>query len=413
MHVKLITKLILALKDEKNRKILLYTIMGIAASLILVPILMLYSIKALFGQKIGKDFNIATTDIYKHIEPIHEEWLNGKKSEMEKMAKDKEDEYKYWVEDGDEDGGGHYEYPVTASVELNQVSLAYVLAFFSTVNEDVEVIKTKTIKLPEKQSVITFLDQVSTIESSWIGESKVVYKNNVKSIDQICELYFKDNKAKTSLYKASVGNFEKFISKIPSDTVATGGSGGIQIGIVGINAENYKVPENGGSNKIVYFQQSGGQVWSNVKFGGGNIASSGCSITSFSMVASYLTGTNVYPSDIVATIAAKNNGNYNRFYDGDKGQSWSIFPAIAGYYGVRCNAIGSDSIMQSLQAGNPVIMSCVPGEFTSKGHFIVLTGLTADGYIVVNDPSHPDKSYKKYTLAFIKGQGKGWWSFSK
>ena len=348
MHVKLITKLILALKDEKNRKILLYTIMGIAASLILVPILMLYSIKALFGQKIGKDFNIATTDIYKHIEPIHEEWLNGKKAEMEKMAKDKEDEYKYWVEDGNEDGGGHYEYPVTASVELNQVSLAYVLAFFSTVNEDVEVIKTKTIKLPEKQSVITFLDQVSTIESSWIGESKVVYKNSVKSIDQICELYFKDNKAKTSLYKASVGNFEKFISKIPSDTVATGGSGGVQIGIAGINAENYKVPENGGSMKIVYFQQTGGQVWSGVKFGGGNIASSGCSITSFSMVASYLTGTNVYPSDVVATIAAKNGGNYNRFYDGDRGQSWSIFPAIAGYYGVCCNAIGSDSIMQSL-----------------------------------------------------------------
>ena len=381
MHVKLITKLILALKDEKNRKILLYTIMGIAASLILVPILMLYSIKALFGQKIGKDFNIATTDIYKHIEPIHEEWLNGKKSEMEKMAKDKEDEYKYWVEDGDEDGGGHYEYPVIASVELNQVSLAYVLAFFSTVNEDVEVIKTKTIKLPEKQSVLTFLDQVSTIESSWIGESKVVYKNSVKSIDQICELYFKDNKAKASLYKASVGNFEKFISKIPSDTVATGGSGGVQIGIAGINAENYKVPENGGSMKIVYFQQTG-QVWSGVRFGGGNIGSSGCSITSFSMVASYLTGTNVYPSDVVATIAAKNGGNYNRFYDGDRGQSWSIFPAIAGYYGVRCNAIGSDSIMQSLQAGNPVIMSCVPGEFTSKGHFIVLTGLTADGYIV-------------------------------
>lgn len=131
------------------------------------------------------------------------------------------------------------------------------------------------------------------------------------------------------------------------------------------------------------------------------------------MVASYLTGTNVYPSDVVATIAAKNGGNYNKFYAGDKGQSWSIFPAIAGYYGVSCNVIGSESIMQSLQAGNPVIMSCIPGEFTRKGHFIVLTGLTADGYIVVNDPSHPDKSYKKYTLAFIKGQGKGWWSFSK
>jgi len=57
-------------------------------------------------------------------------------------------------------------------------------------------------------------------------------------------------------------------------------------------------------------------------------------------------------------------------------------------------------------------MSCKPGEFTKKGHFIVLTGLTDDGYITVNDPSHPDKSFKKYPASFIAGQGKGWWAFS-
>lgn len=199
--------------------------------------------------------------------------------------------------------------------------------------------------------------------------------------------------------------------------IATGTSGGTVIGDVAVNAENYTVPDNGGSMPIVYFSQSGGQPWSSVKFGGGNIASSGCSVTSLSMVISYLNGGTdksswTYPSDVVAMIQAK-TGNYNKFYDGDSGQSWSIFPAVAGYYGLKCSQISKQSIVSELTAGKPVIMSCVPGEFTKKGHFIVLTGMTDDGYIVVNDPSHPDKSGKKYTASYIMSQGKGWWSFSK
>ena len=198
--------------------------------------------------------------------------------------------------------------------------------------------------------------------------------------------------------------------------LSTGTSGGITIGDVAVNAENYSVPDNGGSMPIVYFSQSGGQPWSSVPFGGGNIASSGCSITSLSMVVSYLTGGTdkdswVYPSDIVSMIQAK-TGNYNHFYAGDSGQSWTIFPAVAGYYGLHCSQISESSIVSSLTAGKPVIMSCVAGEFTKKGHFIVLTGLTDDGYIVVNDPSHPDKSGKKYTANYIISQGKGWWAFN-
>ena len=92
-----------------------------------------------------------------------------------------------------------------------------------------------------------------------------------------------------------------------------------------------------------------------------------------------------------------------------------LFPAMASYYGVNCQEISSSSIMNALRDGRPVIMSCVPGEFTKQGHFIVLTGVTSDGYITVNDPngSHSDKSYKKYTLNEITNNGKGWWMFWK
>lgn len=197
----------------------------------------------------------------------------------------------------------------------------------------------------------------------------------------------------------------------------SGTSGGLTVGDVAVNAENYSVPDNGGSMPIVYFSQGGNQPWSSTPFGGGNIASSGCSVTSLAMVISYLNGGTdktswTYPSDVVAMIQVK-TGNYNYFYDPASGQNWDIFKAVAGYYGLTCSKIASASIVSALASGKPVIVSCMPGEFTSKGHFIVLTGLTDDGYIVVNDPSHPDKSSKKYTASYIVSQTKGWWAFSK
>jgi len=200
----------------------------------------------------------------------------------------------------------------------------------------------------------------------------------------------------------------------------TGVSGGIYIDGISINAETYQIPDNDSNNPVVYLGQSngaGGSAWANVPFGGRNIAYSGCSVTSLSMVISYLLGgvnrdNWVFPNEVVAAISDK-YGNYNHFYAGDSGQSWDIFPAVAQIYGLNCTQISSGSILTSLKNGNPVIMSCKPGEFTSKGHFIVITGCDDEGYCYVNDPSHPDKSSKKYTAQFLANQGKGWWSFSK
>lgn len=196
-----------------------------------------------------------------------------------------------------------------------------------------------------------------------------------------------------------------------------GTSGGFYISDIVVNAQSLTIPDNGSSMPVVYMSQSGGQPWSNVPFGGGTIATSGCSVTSLAMVLSYLKSDVdsagwIYPSDIVAAIAGR-YGNYNQFYAGD-GQNWDIFPAVAEIYQVSCNAISSASILQELAAGKPVIMSCSPSEFTSKGHFIVLSGLTEDGYVMVNDPNaaHASYSYKKYSISYLISCGKGWWSFA-
>lgn len=45
------------------------------------------------------------------------------------------------------------------------------------------------------------------------------------------------------------------------------------------------------------------------------------------------------------------------------------------------------SVLDALASGKPVIASMSPGTFTKGGHFIVIRGVTADGYFLINDPN--------------------------
>jgi len=158
----------------------------------------------------------------------------------------------------------------------------------------------------------------------------------------------------------------------------------------------------------LYYQYSGG--WQNIAFGGGNIASSGCSVTCIGMVFSYLLGETITPNQIVEWTG-------NRYYVDPAGQSWTIFPACAGQWGVECQNLGKDAnaVVNALSSGRPVIASMSKGTFTKAGHFIVLRGITADGKILVNDPNdNSSKNFvnKEFDLNLIMRESKNFWSFS-
>ena len=53
--------------------------------------------------------------------------------------------------------------------------------------------------------------------------------------------------------------------------------------------------------------------------------------------------------------------------------------------------------------------------FSGYDYFIVLTGITSDGKVTVNDPNynHREKSSKHYDFDSIKGQFKGYWSMTR
>lgn len=59
-------------------------------------------------------------------------------------------------------------------------------------------------------------------------------------------------------------------------------------------------------------------------------------------------------------------------------------------------------MQEALSQGKLVVASMGPGTFTRGGHFIVLTGITDDGKIKVNDPN--DNSSKQHINQAVCGQ---------
>ena len=58
------------------------------------------------------------------------------------------------------------------------------------------------------------------------------------------------------------------------------------------------------------------------------------------------------------------------------------------------------------------------GDFTNGGHFIVLTGLTSDGKVIVNDPASVRRSNQTWDLGLIQNQASKageftFWAISK
>ena len=68
-------------------------------------------------------------------------------------------------------------------------------------------------------------------------------------------------------------------------------------------------------------------------------------------------------------------------------------------------------MVNALENGHPVILALGPGDFTSTGHYVVLTGYS-DGFFSVNDPNSPIRSQKRWTYEELEGQIRNIWEIS-
>ena len=148
--------------------------------------------------------------------------------------------------------------------------------------------------------------------------------------------------------------------------------------------------------------------WGYAYYADDMIAVNGCGPTAVAMVASGLTGDNTITPYKVAQFAAENG-----YYAGDAGTSWSLMTEGAGRFGICGEEMGlsEDAVISALENGHPVICSMRPGDFTTTGHFIVLTGVE-DGKIRVNDPNSRVRSEKLWDYSRLEPQINNLWVYT-
>lgn len=150
--------------------------------------------------------------------------------------------------------------------------------------------------------------------------------------------------------------------------------------------------------------------WGYETYGNKRLAADGCGPTSLSMVLAGLTQDAKWTPLKVAQFA-ENNGYY---VDGS-GSSWDLMKSGAEQLGLHSRELSKDAsvISKELQEGHPVICIMGPGDFTTGGHFIVLTAINGNGTVIVNDSNSVINSNKEWDLDDIIPQMKNLWAFSR
>lgn len=149
--------------------------------------------------------------------------------------------------------------------------------------------------------------------------------------------------------------------------------------------------------------------WGYEKYGSEFLAINGCGPTALSMIVVGLTGNKEMNPKAVADFSL-NNGY---LVDGI-GSTWTLMSEGASQLGVESRSLplNRDIILNTLEAGQPIIATMGPGTFTQTGHFLVLTGVDRDGKIIVNDSDSKERSEKTWDIEIFMNETENLWTFT-
>ena len=148
--------------------------------------------------------------------------------------------------------------------------------------------------------------------------------------------------------------------------------------------------------------------WGYQTYGDGLMGLTGCGPTVLSMAVCGLTGDNTITPWVVAQYAQEAG-----WYVDGSGSSWDLMREGCRHYGLEAEELPLDEgiVTRELERGHPVICSMGPGDFTTSGHFILLTGME-DGQICLHDPNRPSNSEKRWNLDTLAPQIRNLWACS-
>lgn len=341
--------------------------------------------------------HVKDTQIYKDIRNIYDGYAAGQKEMMAEF------EEKYYNENLDYREISVYneaakrfekkkEQYCTADIYVSSyqyIKTAYVMAYLSCVHKR-DYLKNRNASI-DADELTAFWDAAGgevlvSIEGEEGNTNYYIY-NTVLTAEEIAEKLFSSDIEKKEYLQSAY-----LISQYIGEEIFEAESGAI--------TENFMdIP--------LYCQYAA--EWGGRKYGSGIMAQNGSAPSCTAMVLSYLTGTEITPDDVVDFTG-------NRYCAYGTGSGWQIFQACAPNWGIGFENLGKSSsmIQQALSAGKPVVMSMGSGTFTAGSHFIVLTGITADGNVTVNDPNdNEEKNHagKFFPLKQILAESKGGWCF--
>ena len=146
--------------------------------------------------------------------------------------------------------------------------------------------------------------------------------------------------------------------------------------------------------------------WGYITYGADVAALTACGPVCLSMAALYVTGDSSLSPDRIIEFSKENGycvyGN---------GSSWTLISEGGAKLGLDVTELPlvESRIIDNLKAGNPIICIMGPGDFTSGGHFIVMTGYE-DGKIRINDPNSYERSAKLWSYDDICDQILNLWA---
>ena len=149
-------------------------------------------------------------------------------------------------------------------------------------------------------------------------------------------------------------------------------------------------------------------MWGYEKYGSSYLAVTGCGPTCLAMAGYYLTGDEAMNPLAVAEFA-EDNGYYARGY----GSSWTLISEGAEKLGLQATELPlvKKKITDALEAGSPIILALGKGDFTTTGHYIVLTSWNGEAF-TVNDPNSPQLSKQLWTYEQLEKQIRNIWMIS-
>ena len=148
--------------------------------------------------------------------------------------------------------------------------------------------------------------------------------------------------------------------------------------------------------------------WGYETYGSDFLAITGCGPTCLSMVWCGLSGeTDLNPLRMAQYAEQKG------YYVKGAGTAWDLMNYGAEELGLTVENIvfDADHILAQLRSGSPIICAMRPGDFTTTGHFIVLTGVDEYGRIMVCDPNSRNNSEKTWDVEQLIPQIKNLWGY--